>query len=88
MQGNLPWHEAIRIAENVHANLRWDALTDDEFPEVRPLFFFLSFLLVSLANNFVDNGLTNSLKRLYIFTKKKANKLNLKFVTTNVGIFL
>ncbi|KAJ8712937.1 hypothetical protein PYW08_008241 [Mythimna loreyi] len=35
MQGNLPWYRAIRIAENVHATLKWDALTEEEFPDVK-----------------------------------------------------
>ncbi|XP_063896410.1 nardilysin [Helicoverpa armigera] len=35
MQGNLAWHDAIRISEKVHSTLKWDALTEEEFPDVK-----------------------------------------------------
>ncbi|KAH9631178.1 hypothetical protein HF086_006756 [Spodoptera exigua] len=35
MQGNLAWHDAIRISENVLSTIKWNALTEDEFPDVK-----------------------------------------------------
>ncbi|CAH2986249.1 unnamed protein product [Chilo suppressalis] len=33
MQGNIPWYEAIRIAENVQNNLRFEGPSPDELPK-------------------------------------------------------
>ncbi|CAG5044107.1 unnamed protein product [Parnassius apollo] len=35
VQGNLAWYEAVRISENVLANIKWEGLTEDELPELR-----------------------------------------------------
>lgn len=34
IQGNLAWHEAITISENVHKNIKWEGLSEEEIPEV------------------------------------------------------
>ncbi|XP_022831440.1 nardilysin-like [Spodoptera litura] len=35
MQGNLAWHDAIRISEKVLSTINWNALTEEEFPDVK-----------------------------------------------------
>ncbi|KAJ2942728.1 hypothetical protein O0L34_g14916 [Tuta absoluta] len=35
MQGNIPWYEAIRIAENVFKTISWDSFKPDEYPELQ-----------------------------------------------------
>lgn len=35
MQGNIPWHEAIRIAENVQKNIRFEGPLPDDLPELQ-----------------------------------------------------
>ncbi|KAL0818303.1 hypothetical protein ABMA28_008789 [Loxostege sticticalis] len=35
VQGNIPWHEAIRISENVQTNIKFEGLFPDELPELK-----------------------------------------------------
>ncbi|XP_013146109.1 PREDICTED: nardilysin-like isoform X2 [Papilio polytes] len=35
VQGNLAWHEAIKISENALRNIQWDVLDETELPELR-----------------------------------------------------
>ncbi|XP_072934392.1 nardilysin-like [Epargyreus clarus] len=35
VQGNLAWYDAIKISENVLNNIRWNALSEDEMPNLR-----------------------------------------------------
>ncbi|XP_046963766.1 nardilysin-like [Vanessa cardui] len=35
IQGNIPWHEAIKISENVLDTIKWEPLAENEFPEVQ-----------------------------------------------------
>lgn len=34
VQGNIPWHEAIRISENIVNNMEGDAIPTSEMPKV------------------------------------------------------
>ncbi|CAB3220382.1 unnamed protein product [Arctia plantaginis] len=35
MQGNVAWYEAIKIADNVLNNIKWNGLSEEEIPEVK-----------------------------------------------------
>ncbi|XP_049879073.1 nardilysin-like [Pectinophora gossypiella] len=35
VQGNVPWHQAINISENMLNTIKWEAFTDEEYPELK-----------------------------------------------------
>ncbi|XP_041971501.1 nardilysin-like [Aricia agestis] len=35
IQGNVPWHEAIKISENVLHTIKWEGLAENELPDTR-----------------------------------------------------
>ncbi|CAH2052158.1 unnamed protein product, partial [Iphiclides podalirius] len=35
VQGNLAWHEAVTISENVLENIKWEGLDEEDMPELR-----------------------------------------------------